>query len=281
MTDQRLTLGAFTVIYNAEKYDIPIVESVESVIDVVDQFVIAECYSQDDTYEICQQLQSKYPSKIKIIRRPWVTHFTELASAFNFAKDHLTTDFVYELQADEAVGDESLEELRLLPGRMMNENKTAARVHFLHFLTVSVTFPFCYESVIRVAKQNTPWNTIGDGVQLAYPDSYIPEIKVLDTNIRVYHYGKALKSPEKGFLKEVSFQELFKDLNFPDPKMKEMSDKIGERCDYLYLFRDHIINNTITRFTGVHPRSIQKRIEKFKDLGYEQFVSEMEVGLNI
>jgi len=277
----RPTLGAFTIIYNADKYDIPIVESVESVIDVVDQFSIVECYSEDDTFAICQDLQKKYPEKIKLLRRPWVMHFTELASVFNLAKDQLTTDVVYELQADEAVGDESVEELRNLPERMLREKKTAARVHFIHFLTVSTVFPFCYETVIRVARQNTPWNTIGDGVQLAYPDSYVPEDKVLDTGIKVYHYGKALKSPEKGFDKELAFMNKFLDLGFPDPKMKEMSEKIGERCDYLYLFRDHIVNKTIKKFTGVHPRSMQKRIADFKDAGYEQLVSEMEAGLKI
>jgi len=276
------TLGAFTAIYNAEKFDIPFVESVESVIDIVKQFVLVECFSEDNTFSMCQDLQNRYPDKIKLVRRPWILHFTELASVFNFAKDFLTTTHAYELQSDEVVHHDSLDELRMLPERMLLEHKTGARVHFTHFLqSPSVTFPFCYETLVRVVQQNTPWRTIGDAVQQAYQDSYIPEEKVLDTTIQVYHYGKALKSPEKGFAKEVAFMENFRDLGFPDPKMKEMKAKIGERCDYLYLFRDHVVNKTIKKFTGTHPHSMAARIAAFKDAGYEQFVSEMENSLRI
>ena len=276
-----LTLGAFTVIRNADKFDIPIIESIESIIDVVDQYVIVECYSEDNTFEICQQLQKKYSKKIKLVRRSWITHFTELSGVFNFAKDFLETDVVYELQADEVIHENSLDELRLLPERLLQENKTAARVHFKHFLgSPSVLFPFCYETLVRCAKQNTPWQTVGDAVQLAYQNSYIPENKVINTNIQVFHYGK-MKSPEKGFQKESSFMEYFRDLGFPDPKVLEMKQKIGEKCDYLYLFRDHVVNKTIKKFDGTHPKVMEKRIAEFKASGYEQFVSMMEENLKI
>ena len=276
----RPTLGVLGYIYQGVAYDIPFVESVKSVIDVVDEFVLCECYSTDGTWELCQQLKSEYPDKLKLIRRPWVSHFVEISALANFVYDHVTTDYVMELQSDEVVHERDLEKIAKLPEVMQQQNKTAARWNYLHFLNTETTFPFCYSSLIRVVKTSAPWRIIGDGVQFAINGSQTPEEKIYNTDIEVFHYGK-MKDPEKGFNKEVSFQDLFKSVGFPDPKMAEMKNKIGERCDYLYLFRDHVVNKTITKFLGTHPAVMAQRLAEFKSKGFDQFISEMEANLKI
>jgi hypothetical protein len=97
----------------------------------------------------------------------------------------------------------------------------------------------------------------------------------------VYHYGKVHEGTV-GFKKEINFQNLFKDIGFPDPKMKEMQEKFGkDYCDYVYLFESSIKEGKVRKFEGTHPEVMKKRISQFKDGGWEQFISRMEEGLKI
>ncbi|MCK9541096.1 MAG: hypothetical protein M0R03_03600 [Novosphingobium sp.] len=93
--------------------------------------------------------------------------------------------------------------------------------------------------------------------------------------------NQLVKDPKKGFDKEVSFQSYYKDLGFPDPKMEEMKKQIGEEVDYVFLFENAIEKGQIRKFIGSHPKVMEERIKKFKDLGFEQFVSKMKDGLRI
>jgi len=276
------TLGVFSYIYQAVSYDYPFEESVRSIIDSVDQFVICECNSDDGTAELVEKLRAEFPDKIKVVHRNWVMHFTEISSVANFAMSHLTTDYAFQLQADEVIHQDFLEELRLLSETLQRKGLTAARVHYTHFVAnYETTFPFCYEALVRIVKLNTPWRIIGDGVQFAYPDGQIPEDKVLDTTVQVYHYGK-VKDPVKGWQKEWDFQQLYTDIGFPDPKMKEMEKILGsQKVDYVYLFEDHVKKGTIKRFEGTHPVSMEKRIAAFKAGGFEQFVSMVKDSIKI
>lgn len=276
--------GGFSYIYNAVKHDIPFVESIESVIDVVDQFVLTECFSEDETWELCQELQAKYPKKVKLVRNDWVVDFREISTLANWTILNFDSDikYVMELQSDEVIHEKDLEILRVLPDRLESEGKSAARWNYLHFVcNSSTTFPFCYSSLVRIVERRTPWRVIGDGVQFAYGgDQQIPEEMIINTDIEVFHYGK-MKDPTKGQAKELSFQNLFRDLGFPDKRSVEMQEKLNGKCDYLYLFRDHVVNKTINKFEGTHPRVMQKRLEEFRSNGFEQFVSMMEDGLKI
>ena len=106
-------LAGFSYIYNGVKFDIPFIQSIESVIDVVDEFVLAECYSEDETWELCQQLSFKYPNKIKLVRHAWVKHYSELRNLANWASHQTSADISYimELQSDECIHEKDLEEL--------------------------------------------------------------------------------------------------------------------------------------------------------------------------
>lgn len=279
-----MEIAGFSYIYNGTKFDIPFIESIRSVIDVVDQFILTECYSEDDTWEKCLNLKEEYPSKLILLRKEWVKHFTEISNLANWTMIHVRQDikYLFQLQSDEVIHEKSLEELSLLPEKMLKENKTAARWKYTHFLGgPSIIFPFCYSELVRVIKRGENWSIIGDGVQFAKDGRYIKEDEVINTNIEVFHYGK-MKSPEKGFQKEISFQNLFTDIGFPDPKMKQMRDNLNkDYCDYIYLFRDHIINKTIKKFEGTHPKTMEKYLLQFKNNGYEQLSSAIEKELNI
>ena len=279
-------LAGFSYIYNAVKFDIPFVESIKSVIDVVDQFVLTECYSQDETWDLCLQLEAKYPDKVKLLRRPWVKHFTEIAELANWTMNHIDPKIRYamELQSDEVVHEKDLDKLAYVPKLMNNLHKHAARWKYQHFLaSPEIVFSFIYSTVVRIADRTSKWKIIGDGVQFAIDGKFCPEEDVLTTDIEIFHYGK-MKAPKNAWEKEWDFQNLFKDVGFPDPRMMQMKEKLGTAyCDYVYLFEETIKkkDSGISRFTGTHPAVMQERIKLFKDMGWEQFQSKVKEGLKL
>ncbi len=277
-------LAGFSYIYNAIDFDIPFVESIKSVIDAVDQFVLTECYSKDNTWEVCLQLRDEYPDKIKLLRHKWVTHYSEISTLANWTMTHIAENIKYciQLQSDEVAHEKDLDLLRRLPNLMHLNNKTAAMWQYHHFIgNPETVFPFCYSELVRVVKRGENWEVIGDGVQFNKYGNLVPADEVLKTDIEIFHYGK-MKDPKKGFKKEVDFQNLFKDIGFPDPKMKEMQERLGEEyCDYVYLFESNVVDNKIKEFKGTHPKVMQDYLQKFKDSGYAQFISKIKNNLTL
>lgn len=273
------TLGIYQFIRNATKYDYPFEESILSAIPIADQIVICECFSDDDTYERVLKLQAQYPEKITIIRRAWVKDFRELSVIGNYCVPFLDTDWVWQLQADEVIHDDSYEEI-LNTINTAPKTVTALIVKYVHFLANYATeFDFNYKQLIRIARKGTGWQLCGDACHLDKPAFSSSE--VLLTNIQVYHYGKVHEG-KIGYQKEWDFQQLFTDIGFPDPKMEEMKKKFGEEyCDYVYLFESSIKEGKVREFKGTHPKIMEKRIAQFKENGWEQFVSKMKEGLKI
>ncbi len=280
----KTNLAGFSYIYNGIAFDIPFVESIKSVIDVVDQFVLTECYSKDMTWEVCLQLRDEYPDKIKLLRREWVKHYTEISYLANWTASHIdeNIDYCMQLQSDEVIHEKDLDLLRRSPSLMNLNNKTASSWQYQHFIgNPETVFPFCYSELVRIVRRGENWEIIGDGVQFNKFGKMIPENEVLKTDIEVFHYGK-MKDPRKGYKKEVDFQNLFKDIGFPDPRMAEMKEKLGEEyCDYVYLFESNVVDNKIREFKGTHPLVMQKYLQKFNDEGYAQFVSRMKENLEL
>ena len=277
-------LAGFSYIYNAVKFDIPFVESIKSVIDVVDEFILTECCSQDETWDLCLKLQSEYPDKIKLFRHPWVTHFTQISSLANWTLEYVRQDikYVMQLQSDEVVHEKDLDKLVAIPLLLDASKKHAARWNYFHFLaSPEVVFPFVYQDAIRIVARNSGWRVISDGVQFALNQRFLPPSDILNTDIEVFHYGK-MKEPKRAWEKEWDFQNLFKDLNFPDPRMMQMKEALGENfCDYPFLFEDAIKRGVVSRFAGTHPKVMEERIKQFKDMGWEQFQSKIIEGLKL
>ena len=68
-----MTFGVYQFVRNATKFDYPLEESIESIIDIVDKLVICECYSEDDTLQRILKLQAKHEvGKIGWIQRNWI-----------------------------------------------------------------------------------------------------------------------------------------------------------------------------------------------------------------
>ena len=277
---RKSTLGVYQFIHNGEEYDYPFLESLESVLPIADKIVVCECESTDNTLNILKEFQEKHKEKVTIIHRPWVKHFTELSTLGNYASTFLDTDWKWQLQSDEVLHQNQYNNINawLELIEKHNLNTTALTTRYTHFLANFETeFDFCYQEIVRIHKRGSRWSLVGDACQLDGGNSK----EVLQTDIMVHHYGKVHEGTV-GFKKEINFQNLFKDIGFPDPKMKEMQEKFGkDYCDYVYLFESSIKEGKVRKFEGTHPEVMKKRISQFKDGGWEQFISRMKEGLKI
>ena len=64
----KMKVSGFTFIRNALKYDYLIVEAIQSILPICDEFIIAVGNSEDETLALIQKID---PQKIKIIQTIW------------------------------------------------------------------------------------------------------------------------------------------------------------------------------------------------------------------
>lgn len=101
-----MTISGFTFVRNASKLYYPVKASIESVLPLVDEFVVAlgDC-DPDDTTE--QEIRSINSGKIKIIRTVWdlqnYPHGMEYARQTDIAKKACTGDWLFYIQSDEVL----------------------------------------------------------------------------------------------------------------------------------------------------------------------------------
>ena len=276
------SLGIYQFIRNGDYFDYPWRESLLSVIPIADQISVVECNSDmDNTYEELIEFRDEFSTieKFKIIRQDWVKDYRELSSRANYASLFLNTDFKWQLQADEVLHENQYDYIRNFLSTVYNQTTfTCIKIKYHHFIgNFSTTFPFVYSEIKRIYRTGSGWRLIGDACELAGES----EDKVINSEIEVFHYGK-VHSYEKGFKKEISFQNLYKDIGFPDPKMKIMQETLGkDMCDYLFLFEESIKKGETKEFKGIHPKVMEKRIQEFKDNGWEQFTSKVKESIKL
>lgn len=105
-----MKISGYTFVRNATKLAYPLKESILSILDLVDEYVIAYCPGDDDdnTLEVIKAIGS---DKIKIVEADWTPEKfkrnTLYAYLSDIAKEHCTGDWLFYLQVDEVVHEQS------------------------------------------------------------------------------------------------------------------------------------------------------------------------------
>ena len=109
-----MKISACTFIRNAVRFDYPIVESINSILPIIDEYVVLVGKSEDNTLELIQSIKSE---KIRIIESDWDENLNSngeiLANETNKALTHISkdTDWIFYLQGDEVVHEKNHEEI--------------------------------------------------------------------------------------------------------------------------------------------------------------------------
>ncbi len=177
--------------------DYPVVESIKSLLPLVDEMIVGVGQSEDGTRELIASIGD---SKIKIFDSYWDTNKTQggliLSEKTNEALAHCANDWCVYLQGDEVLHEADLNSLRQNLIKYENDKQVQGLLFkYLHFYgsyEVIATSRNWYRSEIRAIKKHTGIQSVGDaqGFRVNAQKAY-----VRDSGARVFHYGW-VKPPE-------------------------------------------------------------------------------------
>jgi glycosyltransferase involved in cell wall biosynthesis len=107
-----MKLAGFTYVRNGFDYGVPFLESIQSVLPICSEFIVAVGDSTDGTREAIVQLNNP---KIKIIDTVWDMQLKEGGKVFaqqaNIALDHVQADWCLHIQSDEVFHEKELDNI--------------------------------------------------------------------------------------------------------------------------------------------------------------------------
>jgi len=244
-----MRICGFTIIRNAVLFDYPFVESIKSLLPLVDKMVINYGKSDDSTLELIKSIGS---GKIEILEREWDISMREggklLAYETNKALERCQGDWAFYLQGDEILHEDEHEGILNSAEGNLNTEIEALSFRYIHF-EASYGFynPFRYRRAIRAIKLGKGIISWGDAATFRKEDGSRPKAEKIPASI--YHYGW-VKSPEKMLFKMREFEKLYHRDPYIDKKYRERI-----RYEFPNL-------PVLKKFRGTHPEVMKDRIEK-------------------
>lgn len=208
-----MKIAGFSFIKNAVKNDYPIVEAINSILPLCDEFVIAVGDSEDETLQLIKSINS---SKIRIIETVWDTELRvggtifaqQTDIAFNAISDNI--DWAFYIQGDECVHEKYLP---LIKNEMLenldDSNIEGLLLKYKHFYG---SYDFVAESrrwyrrEIRLLKRLPGIRSYKDAQGFRIDNRKI-KVKLIDAYI--YHYGW-VKPPQGISLKMNNFNQYYR-----------------------------------------------------------------------
>jgi hypothetical protein len=132
-----MKISGFTFLKNANKLFYPIEESILSILDLVDEFVVAlgQGDGDDTSLEILLKINSP---KLKIINTIWdfkeFPNGSTYAQQTDIAKEACTGDWLFYLQGDELIHESQKERIKIACNKYLNATEVEGFVFdYLHF----------------------------------------------------------------------------------------------------------------------------------------------------
>ncbi len=250
-----MKVSGFTFVRNALKYDYPVVESIKSILPIVDEFIISVGNSEDNTLGLIQSIDS---DKIKIVHSSWDMSLREggkvLAVETDKAMDAVSkdADWLFYLQADEVVHEKYLPIIR----EAMKKYKDVKEVEgllfrYLHFYG---SYKYVgdgrtwYAREVRVVRNNINVRSYRDAQGFRIMNR---KLKVKEINAYVYHYGY-VKNPVFMKTKSMEISRFWRE-DEEQKKVEEEYNRKGVEFDYSEI-------DTLDLFRGTHPAVMDKRV---------------------
>ncbi|HTY86434.1 MAG TPA: hypothetical protein VMB80_03140 [Candidatus Acidoferrum sp.] len=242
-----MKVSGFTFLRNGQKLGYPFVESIQSVLPIVDEFVIALGPCEDDTET---RLRGIGDPKIRIIPTQWNERIRSDYSIKGFvygqqksiALFNCTGDWAFYLEGDELVHEDELPKIRAAMERHLGDERVEALVFdYLHFYGNANTYawsPGWYRTAPRILRNTIPaWAPKGLFFMVLDTHKTGRYPRAAHTGATLYHYG---------WLKTAGQLELKRGQN------SKHWGAAAAATDY-----SEIDPQVLRRFDGTHPRAIQ------------------------
>jgi glycosyltransferase involved in cell wall biosynthesis len=250
-------VSGFTFLRNGQKLGYPFVESIRSVLPIVDEFIVALGPCNDDTEPM---LRSINDPKIRIIATQWNEKIQNSYSIPGFvygqqksiALFNCTGDWAFYLEGDEVVHENELENIRGSMERHLPDSRVEALAFdYLHFYGNANTYawsPRWYRREVRILRNTIPaWAPKGlfFVVLNTQKRSHYPRAALAGATI--YHYGWVRSEAQMNLKKQEAYNNWRNDPAEPD--------------NY-----SQIDSQTLKLFSGTHPKVIQDWLPREKGL---------------
>jgi len=194
-----MKVSGFTFLRNGQKLGYPFVESIRSVLPIVDEFIVALGPCEDDTEKLLREIGDP---KIRILPTQWNERIRSDYSLKGFvygqqksiALFNCTGDWAFYLEGDEVVHENDLPKIRSAMEKHLDDEEVEALVFdYLHFYGNKNTYawsPAWYRTAPRILRNTIPaWAPKGlfflvmaDHKRGRYP-------RAAHAGATIYHYG--------------------------------------------------------------------------------------------
>lgn len=250
-----MKISGFTFVRNAVLYDYPVRESIESLLPLCDELVVALGKSDDATGDLIASIGSP---KIRVIHTIWDDSKrgggAVLAEETNKALAECRGDWCFYLQADEVLHEGDLPVLeRAISAAEATPQAEALLLQYRHFYgsyDYVGTGRQWYRREIRAFRNTGAVVSWGDAQGFRVREGGgVRKMRAILADAWVYHYGW-VKDPVVQMKKQKSFNALWHDDEW-------IRNNVGSADAF-----DYGSAYEVEPFRGVHPRVMQQRIEK-------------------
>jgi len=265
-----MRISGFTMGKNALKLYYPMRQAVESILPLVDEFVVALGDSDEDDVSRTE-IEAIGSDKIRIVDTVWdiekYPRGMEHAHQTDIAKEHCTGDWLFYLQSDELVHEKFLESIRKRCEELLPDLEVEGLLfRYRHFWGDynHIQDGHCwYRKEIRIIRNNPEihsWESAqsfrkipGFGGLNYRQQQGTFKLKVADVDAEIFHYGW-VRPP-------ALMQNKIKAFNMNHKGRKKVEELVAaHKYDRIF---DYGNLSKITPFTGTHPAVMKKWMAGF------------------
>lgn len=239
-----MKVSGFTFLRNGQMLGYPFVQSIKSILPIVDEFIVALGPCEDKTEEMIRAIKDP---KIYIIHTKWNEKVRDRGYVYGqqkmIAQFNCSGDWAFYLEADEVVHEDDLEKIVDAMKKFHNDDKVEALVFdYIHFYGNANSYidsPGWYRKEARIIKNSIRsyapdglfWLVLDKNKVGRYP-------KAAMSGTKIYHYGW-VRSEEQ--------------MNLKSQKVQKYWNKTHKQIDY-----SQIDQSIIKEFKGTHPNVIKE-----------------------
>lgn len=250
-------ISGFSIVRNGVRFDYPFLESLRSLLPVVDELVLNVGVGDDETLALCKSFADHEGSgKVKIFESVWPLDDPErkksgriLSEQTNLALDRCENDWCLYLQADEVLHEEDVPLIRRAVEFASARELEAVVFEYRHFygsFDVIQNSRSAYRREMRLVRKTSGARSVGDAQSFRKTDG--SKLEAVLSRARIFHYGW-VRTPDAMREKTVFMDQLY----HGDAEPGSMMPHTGNNYRYKRFWG-------LSRYRGGHPKVMEQRI---------------------
>jgi len=254
-------ISGFFIIRNGEKFDYPYLESLRSLLPLVDEVHVNVGIGEDSTIDRLKRFEAEEgQGKVRIFESHWPLDDPEkrrggkiLSEQTNLALDRCTGDWCLYIQADEILHEQDYPALISAMRDGLNDPEVDGLLfdyrHFYGSYDIIQDSRSAYRREVRAIKRSSQARSVGDAQSFRLADGKKP--KVIRANARIFHYGW-VRTPDAMKDKTVFMDSLY---HGKTDSKEEQTPYSGNNYKYKRFWG-------LKRFQETHPAVMKSRIQE-------------------